>query len=120
MKAYALRSQGQGRSARIVATLAVSVSAAALVAMGADGAAAQSSNVPEITIVKPPGGYGAYGQNLPGVYMTTGSGISTGPEPGSPTPAYSWVDPMPELTYDQNPVGWVDGWHGGVGNGIPF
>ena len=120
MKAYALRSQRQGRTAGIVATLAVSVSAAAMVAMGADRAAAQSSNVPEITIVKPPGGYGAYGQNLPGVYMTTNSGISTGPEPGSPTPAYSWVDPMPQLTYQNNPVGWVDGWHGAVGEGIPF
>jgi hypothetical protein len=120
MKAYALRSQRQGRTARIVATLAVSLSAAALVTIGADGAAAQSSNVPEITIVKPPGGYGAYGRNLPGVYMTTGTGISTGPEPGSPTPAYSWVDPMPQLTYQNNPVGWVDGWHGAVGEGIPF
>jgi hypothetical protein len=120
MKAYALRSQRQGRAARIVATLAVSVSAAAMATMSAGGAAAQSSNVPEITIVKPPGGYGAYGRNLPGVYMTTGTGISTGPEPGSPSPAYSWVDPMPELTYDNNPVGWTDGWHGGVGNGIPF
>jgi hypothetical protein len=101
-----------------VAALALVAAAASLATV--DRAHAQSSDVPEITITKPPGGYGAYGRNLPGVYMTTNSGISTGPEPGSPTPAYSWVDPMPELTYENNPVGWVDGWHGAVGNGIPF
>jgi hypothetical protein len=119
MKAYALQSSMRGRTAGVWATLAVSVSAVAMLA-GAVPAAAQSSDVPEITISKPPGGYGAYGRSLPGVYMTTNSGISTGPEPGSPTPAYSWVDPLPQLTYQASPVGWVDGWHGAIGPGIPF
>ncbi len=117
MKAYAGRAWTRGRPTG-VAALALVAAAASLATV--DRVHAQSSDVPEITITKPPGGYGAYGRNLPGVYMTTNSGISTGPEPGSPTPAYSWVDPMPELTYQNNPVGWVDGWHGAVGNGIPF
>lgn len=118
MKAYAGRRSTRGRSAMTVA-LVLGAAAATGIASTSD-ARAQASDVPEITITKPPGGYGAYGRNLPGVYMTTNSGISTGPQPGSPTPAYSWVDPTPELTYDQNPVGWVDGWHGAIGNGIPF
>lgn len=118
MRACAERSSKRGCSARWA--MALAVAAAPLALAGADAARAQSSDVPEITISKPPGGYGAYGRNLPGVYMTTNSGISTGPEPGSPTPAYSWVDPLPQLTYQNNPVGWVDGWHGAIGPGIPF
>jgi hypothetical protein len=117
MRACAERSK-RGFSARWAMVLAVA--AAPLGLACADAARAQSSDVPEITISKPPGGYGAYGRNLPGVYMTTNSGISTGPEPGSPTPAYSWVDPLPQLTYQSSPVGWVDGWHGAIGPGIPF
>lgn len=118
MKAYAGRAWTRGRPTGVTALALVALAATSLATF--DDARAQSSDVPEITVTKPPGGYGAYGRNLPGVYMTTNSGISTGPEPGSPQPAYSWVDPMPELTYENNPVGWVDGWHGGVGPGIPF
>jgi hypothetical protein len=94
--------------------------AAALTATPVSGALAQASDAAEITITRPPGGYGAYGPNLPGVYMKPPVGYSTGPEPGSPTPAYSWVDPLPQLTYRVNPVGWVDGWHGQIGAGIPI
>jgi len=119
MRACAEQASKRVLSAGWTTALALST-VAAVTLVSPDGALAQSSDVPEITITKPPGGYGAYGRNLPGVYMTSGTGISTGPEPGSPQPAYSWVDPMPQLTYQTSPVGWVDGWHGAIGPGIPF
>ncbi len=94
--------------------------AAAAFALAPSGASAQARDSAEITISKPPGGYGAYGPSLPGVYMAQTSGVAPTPQPGSPQMAYSWVQPYPELMYDPNPVGWVDGWHGTVGEGIPI
>jgi len=108
------------RTARRAALAAVAGLAGALAALPADEARAQARDQAEITINKAPGGYGAYGPNLPGVYMAQTTGVAPTPEPGSPSPAYSWVDPMPELTYEASPVGWVDGWHGNVGPGIPI
>lgn len=99
---------------------AVLLVAAAVFALPAERVLAQASDAAEITISKPPGGYGAYGPNLPGVYMAQTSGVSPQPSQGSQFSPYSWVDPMPELTYEHNPVGWVDGWHGQVGEGIPI
>ncbi|MDQ0313711.1 hypothetical protein [Amorphus orientalis] len=100
-----------------------SMAAAALVLMTvAPIAPGLAQSTPEITVT-PDGGYGypgPYGRNLPGVYMTTNSGLPISPDINSgklKTPNLD--EPVNGYTYDQ-PHGPVDGWNGAIGPGIPF
>jgi hypothetical protein len=108
------------RVARVVLSVTVLALGAAGGASFASEALAQASDVPEITITKPAGGYGAYGPSLPGVYLAQTSGVAPQPTRSSLESPYSWVEPMPVFSGSSEPTGWQDGWHGEVGEGIPL
>lgn len=108
-------------------TIRTSLLAAAAVAMLASlaPASAQDGSIPEITVTPSgPGGtgyYGAYGRDLPGVYMLnrgelpTGADIDSGhvklPTGGLISNAYTYQNPNP-------PLPWLDAWHGTQGPGV--
>lgn len=109
------------RVARVVLSVTVlALGAAGGASLFVSEARAQASDVPEITISKPPGGYGAYGPSLPGVYMAQTSGVAPRPVRDDGSSPYSWVEPMPVFSGSSEPTGWQDGWHGEVGEGIPI
>ncbi|WP_334176814.1 hypothetical protein [Pseudoxanthobacter sp.] len=102
----------------LVATLVVLSAGAA----SAQQAGQQKAGNSEITVTKPSGDYaGPYGQSLPGVFMNQGQpSVSQGPlaHTGSP---YRWVNSLPLVTDNPDPLPWVDSYHGTYSKGvIPF
>ena len=110
---------------RIVAALATPFSALALalaLAFAAGPALAQDRDVPEIVVTPSgPGGtgsYGAYGRDLPGVYMLSGSGLPVTPDVDDgrvPLPGNAIISQR--YTYQQ-PLPTLDAWHGTQGPGV--
>ncbi|MGH2340897.1 hypothetical protein ACRC7T_05380 [Segnochrobactraceae bacterium EtOH-i3] len=103
--------QGLGLALLIGAGLAATGSASAQM-----GKAAPDSQT-VITITPPPQG----NSSLPGVNLDTPGVLpSRPPVPGAPTYLNSVTGPVAAQALNAVPDGWVDGWHGAVGPGIPL
>jgi hypothetical protein len=68
---------------------------------------------------------GPYGPGLPGVSMFRGRVVSATPDiydGGVKTPSYQMIEneQLVETTQGQSQLPILDGWHGTVGEGIPF
>jgi len=99
---------------------------AAVLLAGSFGTAL-AQDVPEIT-VRPlddgrAGGQayvGPYGRDLPGVSMFAGRAAPVSPSFAAGDVRIPSRQTVPqEYTY-QNPLPWLDGWHGNVSEGFPF
>ncbi len=96
--------------------LAVGAGLAASGALAQTGKAAPDSQT-VITITPPP----ASNSSLPGVNLDTPGVLpSRPPVPGAPTYLNSVTGPLAADAMNSVPDGWVDGWHGAVGPGIPL
>lgn len=98
---------------------------AALLLAGGIGVA-EAQSVPQITVTprNDGGGGGAYvgpyGPDLPGVYMFAGRVDPVTPNLNTGGRAIPSGQKIPnEYTY-QNPLPFLDSWHGTLGGGIPF
>lgn len=95
------------------AVLAILFAAVAMPALAQD--------VPEITVFPRGDAYvGPYGRDLPGVSMFRGRAAPPPPlfaDGGVKLPTYQKIEN--EYTYD-DPLPPLDGWHGTLGDGIPF
>lgn len=89
---------------------------------GTSGAFAQAgatSNDPQtvITIKPPPQG----SSSLPGVNLDTPGVLpSQPPVPGAPSYLNQVTGQLAESAANSVPDGWIDGWHGTIGPGIPL
>lgn len=99
--------------------LVLMIGAGSLAAAG--GAFAQTGKASDpqtvITITPPP----ASNSSLPGVNLDTPGVLpSSPPVPGARTYINSVTGPLAADALNSVPDGWVDGWHGAVGPGIPL
>ncbi len=108
------------RVAALAAGLLLAIGAGSLA--GATGALAQAgatSNDPQTVItIKPPA---ESRSSLPGVNLDTPGVLpSEPPVPGAPSYLNQVTGQLAESAASSVPDGWVDGWHGTIGPGIPL